>query len=154
MMTSLMYYSKVSPGISADEIGNIFKAARHRNMETGITGILYSDGKWFLQVLEGVRHEVSNTYNKITKDLRHKNCVIVSVRQIEVRQFPDWSMGLIKSDPATVDIMKGVVGTDEFVPAYFTFEQMNDLLVRFADSRLRGVIPHFKVSQAPEQQTF
>ena len=44
----------------------------------GLSGILYSDGKWFIQVLEGMRHDVSKIYNLIQGDKRHEDITLVS----------------------------------------------------------------------------
>ena len=109
-----------------------------------MTGILYSDGKWFLQVLEGTRHEVSELFARIQNDKRHVGIVLVSVREIVERQFSDWAMGIIRQNPAVAEIVKDSLGMEQFIPPYLTFEQLDGLLLRLADTRLRGIVPLFK----------
>ena len=146
MFTSLMYFSKVSPGCTAGDIACIFKDAHENNKRIGMTGILYSDGKWFIQVLEGARHEVSELFHHIQNDKRHFSVVLVSVREIDERQFSDWAMGIIRNDLAVSEIIKETLGVDELIPPYLSFEQLNQLLMRLADTRLREIIPLFRVT--------
>jgi hypothetical protein len=148
MLTSLMYYSQVSPGIKSADITDIFKIARSRNVDNGLSGILYSDGKWFIQVLEGSRHEVSRIFGGILRDGRHKGITLVSFKEITSREYSDWSMGFIKHEYALREIIRDTIGCDAIVPPDLDHQQMNTLLQRFADERLRGIVPHFKVPVA------
>jgi len=144
MITSLMYFSRVTPGVKPDDIARIFREAHRRNGEIGISGVLYSDGRWFIQVLEGMRHHVSRIFGMISKDTRHVDVTLVSVREVECYQFREWSMGLIRRDTAVDEIVRDVLEAHELSPPDLNFAQLNALLVRFADERLRGVIPHFR----------
>ena len=144
MITSLMYFSKAAPGVKPDDIARIFREAHRRNGDIGISGILYSDGRWFIQVLEGTRHHVSLIFSMILKDPRHVDVTLVSFREVDAYQFREWSMGLIRRDAAVNQIMTEVLGTDAFPPPDLSFALLDALLVRFADERLRELIPHFK----------
>ena len=153
MITSLMYFSKVAPGVRSDDIAQVFKEAHQRNGEIGLSGVLYSDGKWFIQILEGMRHHVSRIFAMISRDTRHAEVTLVSFREIECYRFQEWSMGLIRRDAAVDEIVRNVLGSDVFSPPDLTFSQLDALIVRFADEHIRSMIPHFK-APPPGQDDF
>ena len=60
-----------------------------------MTGVLcFSDGL-FLQVLEGGRLAVSQLYNRIANDTRHRDVVLLSYEEIGERKFAGWAMGQV-----------------------------------------------------------
>ena len=67
-------------------------ASRRHNDVAGVTGLLFTDGMRFLQVLEGERAAVSTTFQRIQADPRHHAVVILSDREIDKRQFGKWAM--------------------------------------------------------------
>lgn len=75
-------------------VSDLLSISRKRNMEAAVTGFLFYDGQRFVQVLEGGRADVSETYHRIVRDPRHRNIVLLSCREIPTRQFGYWSMGL------------------------------------------------------------
>lgn len=90
-MFQLVYVSSAAPGFDADP-AEILATSRANNARAGITGLLYSDGRRFLQVLEGEQTAVDATFARIAADPRHRALVILSRRPIEVREFGDWAM--------------------------------------------------------------
>jgi len=52
----------------------------------------------FLQVLEGSRRTVSQTYNRILLDKRHVNAELIDFSEIEHRDFGVWSMKVVQID--------------------------------------------------------
>jgi hypothetical protein len=73
------------------------------NRRDGITGLLVADDLWFVQILEGAQKVVWNTYERIRADTRHRAQVLLDVRDVDERQFSEWSMSLVqrtaKTDP-------------------------------------------------------
>ena len=52
-----------------------------------------------MQILEGPEDSTLRQYVTILADRRHGDCQIIHISPIEVRMFPKWSMGVIRSDP-------------------------------------------------------
>ncbi|MDQ2818540.1 MAG: BLUF domain-containing protein, partial [Candidatus Eremiobacteraeota bacterium] len=75
----------------ADLFG-ILQQSRHNNAIDGITGLLWSDGRSFMQAFEGPRASVAATFDRIEKDERHHSLTILSDIIIEKREFGDWVM--------------------------------------------------------------
>ena len=46
-----------------------------------------------MQILEGDKAQVTETYNRIARDTSHSASTIMNVRDIEDRLFPNWTMG-------------------------------------------------------------
>ena len=96
-MTQLIYYSKNT--LDADDRGQltnlreILEIARRKNGENGVTGYLIFDKAYFLQILEGERAAVEETYRRIAGDRRHADVTLVDQRTIVQRNFSDWNMG-------------------------------------------------------------
>ncbi len=86
-------YTSYLVGDEAADLPAIVKSAVRNNELHDITGmLLYSDGI-FLQVLEGEREAVLQTFRHIEKDLRHRDVFVLLEQAIEMRQFSNWSMG-------------------------------------------------------------
>ncbi|MEO9131566.1 MAG: BLUF domain-containing protein [Sphingomonas sp.] len=91
-MRQILYVSlSAVPGDGADLQG-ILQQSRHNNAIDGITGLLWSDGKSFLQVLEGPRESVEATFSRISADTRHHSLIVIKDRLIEAREFGTWNM--------------------------------------------------------------
>ena len=97
----LMYTSVASPGLSYDALTSILRTATAHNATNGITGVLCYTGSAFLQALEGHRSDVNRLYNRITRDTRHGASELLCFGEISAREFPDWSMKLIRCDGAS-----------------------------------------------------
>ena len=103
MLVRLLYASRPATPISAPILDDILAQSRANNPEQGITGILCFSDTFFLQVLEGGRNEVCETYNKIVRDDRHREVRILSYAEISERRFGSWTMGQVniaKVNPA------------------------------------------------------
>lgn len=88
-------------GDPAAEVAQILKASRANNARDGITGaLLYSDG-CFAQVLEGRLENVQRTFERIQRDLRHGDVVILQAGAATERLFGMWDMALAETaEPA------------------------------------------------------
>ena len=91
-MRQILYISSsTTRGVAAD-VDTILRQSRNNNAIEGVTGLLYTDGTRFLQVLEGPEESVASTYARIAADPRHRAIVVLSDRSIEEREFGSWSM--------------------------------------------------------------
>ena len=95
MLVRLLYASRPATPLSAVILDEILAQSRINNPEQGITGILCFSDNIFIQVLEGGRDEVCETYNKIVRDNRHHEVRILTYDEISERRFGGWTMGQV-----------------------------------------------------------
>jgi len=92
-MIRLIYVSTATHEPSEQELIDLLKQARDRNIAQDVTGMLLHKGRTYLQVLEGEARDVHEIYNAICEDSRHRGIVKILEESIPARDFPDWSMG-------------------------------------------------------------
>ena len=92
-MFRLMYMSTGTRHIPDEELEEILEISRVNNSKKEVTGLLLVKGRTFLQCLEGEEIAVLEVYHKIVKDDRHTDIIDLMEEDIQVRLFPDWSMG-------------------------------------------------------------
>jgi hypothetical protein len=108
-MYYLIYISTAVKLMSQKELADILTISRKNNMANNITGILlYSQGT-FIQALEGDAEIVTETYNKIQKDNRHKNHITLITGTSNQRVFTDFSMAFISIDPDKMNELEGYI---------------------------------------------
>ena len=90
-LRQILYHSRA---VGRLETSSILASSKRNNGIDGITGILLSDGRSYLQVLEGPEASVLATYERIYADPRHTDVVVISNHLIEEREFGYWSMEL------------------------------------------------------------
>lgn len=91
-MRQVIYISTATASGAAMQADDILAESRSNNRRDGITGLLYADGKRFLQVLEGEPPAVAETLARIERDPRHRAIVILSDRVVQSAEFGDWAM--------------------------------------------------------------
>lgn len=91
-MLQLVYVSSARPDAGVVDPSAILSVSRSNNTRDGITGLLYSDARRFLQVLEGPTQKVEEAFGRIGGDVRHRAIVVLSRRIIDAREFGDWAM--------------------------------------------------------------
>lgn len=127
MLTRLLYASKATRGITSQEIISILKSADLRNLNDGITGVLCFGDGFFLQQLEGSREHVYRTFQRICEDPRHSMVQLIEMREIEQRDFPDWTMRLLDLGEERRSEMESLVlthsGHRSFEPHTMTAER-------------------------------
>lgn len=91
-MLQLLYISSSRLGGGPIDLDALFDQAQRNNARDEVTGLLYTDGRRFLQVLEGPKVHVEDTFLRIIADPRHHALVLLSRREITKREFGTWSM--------------------------------------------------------------
>ncbi|NJO38997.1 MAG: BLUF domain-containing protein [Rhizobiales bacterium] len=135
-----VYASAASKSLTTADLDKMLTAARARNEQAGITGILlYHDGS-FLQVLEGEEEVVSEIYERIVQDPRHCALNLVFRGAIEARNFGAWSMGFYRPKdagelPGFVDILRSV--TTGMLDLQGRADRVKKLIDGFKDGRWR-----------------
>lgn len=94
MLVRLLYASRT---IDAPEqtVAQILAAARDKNLQRGVTGVLVCGGPVFLHVLEGNRRAVSDLFGHIQRDPRHTDIELLSLQDISERRFGAWALGVV-----------------------------------------------------------
>lgn len=85
-------------------IEELLVRTRANNKRDGVTGLLVADDMWFVQVLEGAQKVVWQTFERIKKDQRHRSVLLLDARDVEKRDFADWSMSLVTRTDETSPI--------------------------------------------------
>ena len=96
MLVRLLYASRATDTACA-AVDDILVQARSFNPGAGITGILCFGSGIYLQVIEGGRRAVNQLFNRIQKDPRHHDIVILDYQEIEERRFGGWTMGQVNA---------------------------------------------------------
>ena len=103
MLVRLLYASRAATPLTPPVVDSILAQSQRNNTERGITGVLCFSDDIFLQVLEGGRDDVCETFNSIVRDPRHRNVRILNFEEISERRFGCWTMGhvnIAKVNPA------------------------------------------------------
>ena len=91
-MLQIVYISTSREAPTAQALDSILAASRRNNAKAGVTGLLLSGGRRFLQALEGPDAEVEATFARIAADPRHFAIVQLNRGEISERQFGAWAM--------------------------------------------------------------
>jgi len=97
----------------------MLECARIKNERLGLTGLLLHKGGNFMQMLAGEKETVLDLYETILQDPRHRDVMKVHADEIEVRNFPNWTMGFTDME------------TCEGLPEYGTLVQQSLLDRKF-----------------------
>jgi hypothetical protein len=95
MLVRLLYASRAAKPQTAKTIAAILAECQQNNPRHGITGVLCYSDDIYLQVLEGGRDAVCETFNTIVRDSRHESVRLLSFEEISERRFGGWSMGQV-----------------------------------------------------------
>ena len=104
MLVRLLYASRAtqSPG---KQVASILAECQKNNPPRGITGVLCYSDTVYLQVLEGGRDEVCETFNAIVRDERHEKVRLLSFEEISERRFGGWTMGQVHSSRVNASLL-------------------------------------------------
>lgn len=102
-INQLVYISQATKKLSLEELNSILTTAKKNNEPIDVTGSLFYNGGWFLQVLEGPLATLNKLYHKIEKDTRHKNSRILYNEQATFRTFSRWTMNMTNLEDRQAD---------------------------------------------------
>lgn len=102
MLYSLIYVSTAVRLLDNNELLEILRTSRKNNIENNVTGLLlYKEGN-FLQILEGEEADVKFIFEKIKKDTRHTDIIIIFEEPTETREFDNWQMAFLNLDDESI----------------------------------------------------
>lgn len=97
-----VYTSTSVSKISADELNSLIELASKNNAQNEVTSILLFTGVSYLQLLEGNKDKVNQTYQTIIQDRKHSAHLIVCQREVQQRAYPDCYFLFRETDEATL----------------------------------------------------
>lgn len=90
-LLNLIYFSRLNLANDAPtrlrQINEITKQAQKKNEFSVITSFLIVEGSFAVQIIEGERQQVHETFQRIASDARHRDVQIVEWREIAKREF-------------------------------------------------------------------
>ncbi len=138
----LIYVSQAVSGLEYPDLVEILDKSERNNRKVGITGMLGFGDSMFLQVLEGSRRVVSQTYNRILLDKRHVNAELIDFSEIEHRDFGVWSMKVVQlgNQVEVRDLVLKYSSSDTFSPIAMTGKQSLQFLRELTELYQRGAM--------------
>ncbi|PZV19497.1 MAG: blue light sensor protein [Pseudanabaena sp.] len=138
----LIYVSQAVSGLEYPDLVEIMEKSERNNKNVGITGMLSFGDSMFLQVLEGSRRVISQTYNRILLDKRHVNAELIDFSEIEHRDFDLWSMKVVQfGNQAQVrNIILKYSSSEIFSPISMTGKQSLSFLLELTELYHKGLV--------------
>lgn len=128
----LVYYSRTDfAGPEAElavTIRQILESSRRNNLTAGVSGALMFNAGCFAQVLEGPGDAVERTFERIGRDMRHTDVMVLQFAPVSERGFPSWSMAFIGRSTRDGEIYGGLAGESGFNPARLSGEHLFEVL--------------------------
>ena len=115
-------------------VGRILTQSRSNNARKAIGGVLYYGDGFFFQCLEGEATAVDALYERIARDERHHNAVILSREPVQQRLFSQWSMKYVPAERSVRAFLR-VQGQQSFNPFVLEAGQLEQLLQLFRGTR-------------------
>ncbi|WP_082054038.1 BLUF domain-containing protein [Methyloterricola oryzae] len=108
-MKRIMYVSTATAPMSGNEVEEIGRVSSRNNLKVGITGVLFSAHEFFFQILEGDAHQVDRLLERIRRDRRHRDVLVLKAElDVTERLFSKWSMRMIRLDSSSDFILQAL----------------------------------------------
>ena len=154
-MTDLvgMAYCSRPTHFSFEQVDEILQVSRRNNERDALTGALIYDNTTFLQWLEGGEDEIRQVFGRISRDPRHGEIKLMTVRKLEDRWFPDWSMTAAVTQDQTLRALKLMphLSLSRFEPYGWSDEDVTCFMTALSDYLTRRPAP--KSERLQEQVT-
>ncbi len=92
MLSYWLYISTVGIHPNSAEEALIFRIAKERNRDLGVTGYLHRENGYFVQYIEGSEDVLEKIKNMIRADWRHSNVRDLETGVTLTRRFDGWDM--------------------------------------------------------------
>jgi len=140
-LISLIYASRSTEFFHEHEIPDLLQQVRLANAKQEFTGMLLYIGGSFLQVLEGQPEMVDSAFNRILKDTRHTQVMLIAREFIPERAFEGWTMMHKTLDPVEAGELLGEM--DFFVsPPWLTQLDVSRAKKLLSNASLRWQMEH------------
>lgn len=112
MLKYLSYLSQQSHSLTDSALEKLLSQARSSNEAAGITGMLICYEGLFIQFLEGKEDDITSLFDKISKDKRHQEILVLDYGYSDSRSFADWSMAFERLKPEEAREITGFKNLD------------------------------------------
>jgi len=133
-LASLIYFSHRHPSPPPSELEDILTTSVRNNRDLNITGLLVSDERFFMQVIEGAPLPLNELYKQITTDKRHHHVTLIDYSMTNDRSFEHWWMAAAKVPEFIERYLKSRFGG--FEPAKFSARDAREYLEMLRDQLL------------------
>lgn len=116
-----------TPATIREDLVQILDTARAYNVGSNIHGVLFYGNNYFFQCLEGDEKRVDQLYQKILKDSRHKNVVLLTRESIREPKFNVWDMKYVMQEVAVKQFFNNTQW-EKFNPYVLTDELIQPFL--------------------------
>lgn len=133
-LQTLMYCSRPNE-LRRGQIDEILASSERNNAASDVTGMLLFDRDHIVQILEGGRNAISETFARILNDPRHRDVAILNCADTRERTFPAWRMryvSFLQTDQAHV--LRFSSGR-EFAPRTMSADALFGLCVELSRQR-------------------
>ncbi|NVK83990.1 MAG: BLUF domain-containing protein [Cytophagia bacterium] len=113
MLYELIYRSTAKPGTTTEDLEDILKTARDFNQANDITGCLLYHGGQFLQILEGNFQVLLDLYDRIKRDPRHREFLLLHMKETQQRMYSEWTMAFKSLDQNQLSTYSSVTAFTE-----------------------------------------
>lgn len=132
---TLTYISR-APEIRGEQrrlfLHHLVQQADRKNQPLGVSGCLIHVDDYFIQLLEGPRGPLSDTYNRIATDERHREVAIVQASPVIVRQFTAPTLAAFDIDGTTNPVFTKYKVRPDFCPYQIAPDALADLISKIA----------------------
>jgi len=91
-MNSIIYISQQARPLTELDLRDILTTSRRNNAANHLSGMLLFCNGCLMQYLEGEELVLNQTYEKISRDKRHRDLVVLSRQPVTEREFANWEM--------------------------------------------------------------
>lgn len=134
-------------------MARILMTSRKNNAKSQIVGGLYYGNGCFFQYLEGEEQAVSELYDRIARDERHRNVTTLIKEPLAARTFSNWSMKYV---PLSSDV-QGFLDRHKmksFQPLNFTRPLCDEMIQLIRDSSEQGrVVNHDELASSRKSKS-
>ena len=107
MFQQILYISSISP-VAQIDVAKILAVSQANNARDDLSGLLFFNGRRFLQVLEGPTPAMDAVLTRIRADTRHRAIVVLSDRMVAEREFGPWAMTDATNAADAADLLAGI----------------------------------------------
>ncbi|WP_375572738.1 BLUF domain-containing protein [Ahrensia marina] len=132
---SIIYISR-APEVRGEQrrmfLSNLVKQADGNNMQNGVSGCLIHVDDYFIQVMEGPRGPLSETFNRIAQDDRHHDVHLVHAGPLVTRQFTSPSLAAFDIASESNPVFLKYRVRPDFCPYHMAPHALTDLIEQIA----------------------
>ncbi len=144
-LSRVIYLSSAVGVLRADELDRILLRSKASNSGAGITGLLLFYEGAFLHVVEGPVAGVASLMQKIRRDRRHSNVIVLESGSCETRTFPDAALHYVAARNLTAGEKQALA---DLRMAHSARPAVFGMPMRSADVGLAAFLDSFRVARA------